>query len=64
MSSFVCHLRIVVNIDHVDRPVGIADEEDCVVVRLQHLQKVDICPAVDENKVAELQNNRITTSVE
>lgn len=32
----------------------VTDEEDCVIVRLQHLKKVNICPTVDENKVSEL----------
>lgn len=59
-----CHLCIVVNIDNVDRPVSIADEEHCVIIRLQHLQKVDICPTIDENKIAELQNISMTVSVE
>lgn len=34
----------------------VTDEEDCVIVRLQHLKKVNIRPTVDENEVSELQH--------
>lgn len=50
-----CHLSVVVNVDDVDGPVSVADEEHRVVIGLQHLQEVHVCPTVDENKVAELQ---------
>lgn len=51
----LCHLSVVVNVDNVDGPVSVADEEHRVVIGLQHLQEVNVCPTVDENKVAELQ---------
>lgn len=50
------HLGVIVDIDHIYRPVSVTDEEDGVIIRLQHLKKVDICAAVDENKVPELGN--------
>lgn len=51
------HLGVIVDIDHINRPVSVTDEEDGVVIWLQHLKKVYICSAVDENKVLELQHN-------
>lgn len=49
------HLAVIVDIDHIYGPVSVTDEEDGIIIWLQHLKKVNICPAVDENKVAELQ---------
>lgn len=52
------HLGVIIDIDHVYRPMSVTDEEDGVVVWLQHLQKVDICAAVEENKILELQHSK------
>lgn len=49
------HLAVIVDIDHIYGPMSVTDEEDGVIIWLQHLKKVNICPAVDENKVPELQ---------
>ena len=58
-SFIINHLRVVVDIDHVHRPVSVTDEEDGVVVWLQHLKEVDIRPTVDENKVSELEHDTV-----
>ena len=54
----VHHLAVVVDIDHIYRPVSVADEEDGVIIGLKHLKKVNICPTVDENKILELQHTK------
>lgn len=53
------HLGVIVDIDHIYRPVSVTDEENGVIIWLQHLKKINICPAVDENKVPELQQTKI-----
>lgn len=53
-ASVRAHLGVIVDIDHIYRPVTVADEEDRVLVRLQHLKKVHIRAAVDEHKVLKL----------
>lgn len=49
------YLCVVVNIDHIYGSVSVTDVEYGVVIGLQHLQKINICPTVDENKVLKLQ---------
>lgn len=55
------YLCVIIDVDHIHRPVRITDEEDRVIIRLQHLKKVNIRPTVDENKVAELQHTHTHT---
>lgn len=50
----VSHLGVIVDIDHIDRPVSVADEENGVFVWLQHLKEVNIGATVDKNKVLKL----------
>lgn len=52
------HLGVVVDIDNIYGPVSVTDEEDGVIVRLQHLKEIDIRSTVDENKVPKLQNRK------
>lgn len=54
----VHHLSVIVDIDHIYRPVSVTDKEDGVIIWLQHLKEVNICPTVDENKELELQHNK------
>ena len=60
-KQYFGHLGVVVNIDHIHGPVSVTDEEDGVVIWLQHLQKVDIGSAVQKNKIPKLRqkNKRI-----
>lgn len=51
------YLGVIVDIDHIYRPVSVTDEEDGVIIWLQHLKKVNICPTVDKNKESELKHN-------
>lgn len=53
----VYHLGVIVDIDHIYRPVSVTDKEDGVIIWLQHLKEVNICPTVDENKESKLQHN-------
>lgn len=50
------HLGVIVDIDHIYGPVSVTDEEDGVVIWLQHLKEVNICPTVDKNKIPKLQH--------
>lgn len=50
------HLCVIINIDHIDRAVSVTDEEGGVIIWLQHLEKVNICSTIDENKEPELQH--------
>lgn len=52
------HLGVIVNIDNINRPMSITDEEDGVIIGLQHFQQVNICPTVDENKITKLKQNK------
>lgn len=52
------HLGVIVNIDNINRPMSITDEEDGVIIGLQHFQQVNICPTVDENKITKLKQNQ------
>lgn len=41
--------------------MSVTDEEDGVIIWLQHLKEVNICSAVDENKVSKLQHKNQST---
>lgn len=55
---FFPHLAVIVDIDHIYRPVRVADEEDGVFIWLQHLKQVHIHTAVEKNKVPKLRQTR------
>lgn len=48
------HLCVIVDVDNIDRSMSVADVKYAVIIRLQHLQKINICPTIDENKVLKL----------
>lgn len=52
------HLCVIVDIDHIHRSVSVTDVEDTVIIRLQHLQKINICPTIDEDKILKLQKKK------
>lgn len=57
----VRHLSVIVDINYIHRAVSVTDEEDGVIVWLQHLKEVNIRPAVDKNEVSKLQHNQNST---
>lgn len=52
------HLCVIVDIDHIDRSVSVTDVEYAVIIRLQHLQKINICPTIDEDKILKLHKKK------
>lgn len=52
------HLCVIVDIDHIDRSVSVTDVEYAVIIWLQHLQKINICPTIDEDKILKLHNKK------
>lgn len=49
------YLRVIVDIDHVNRSVCITDEEHRVFLRLKSLQQVHICSTVYQDKILVLE---------
>lgn len=52
------HLCVIVDIDHIDRSVSVTDVEYAVIIWLQHLQKINICPTIDEDKILKLHKKK------
>lgn len=52
------HLCVIVDIDHIHRSVSVTDVEYTVIIRLQHLQKINICPTIDEDKILKLRKKK------
>lgn len=52
------HLCVIVDIDHINRSVSVTDVEYAVIIRLQHLQKINICPTIDEDKILKLHKKK------
>lgn len=56
-NNCIHHLSVIVDVDNIYRPVSITDEEDRIIIWLQHLKKVNIGATVEENEISKLQED-------